>query len=250
MNNPETSVIIRTRNEARWLDETLRRLERQTYQNFEVVIVDSGSTDRTLAIAHGHAVHLIEISPDSFTYPYALNVGAKASRADKYLVLLSAHSLPIGIHWLESAVAHLKTRKDVMGVYGPQRALPDGTVWDKFFYGLGYFLHSVRSFPRTYRIVEEAELGVLGFTNSLIRKELWEQEPFDEQYAGGGEDTVWANYWFRRGLVAIKDSRFAVLHSHYLSLRGWVQQRRHWIGNATPQPFVRLAFRKDGAHHS
>jgi len=46
----ETAVIIRARNEERWLGETLRRLEVQSYKDFEIIVVDSGSTDRTLDI--------------------------------------------------------------------------------------------------------------------------------------------------------------------------------------------------------
>ena len=48
---PTVTIVIRTRNEERWLGETLRRIENQTYSDFEIVIVDSGSTDQTLFIA-------------------------------------------------------------------------------------------------------------------------------------------------------------------------------------------------------
>jgi len=47
---PETAIIIRTKNEEKWVGECLRRLRRQTYRNFEIVAVDSGSMDRTLEI--------------------------------------------------------------------------------------------------------------------------------------------------------------------------------------------------------
>jgi len=39
---PETSIVIRAFNEERWLPEVLAAIDRQTYRNFEVLLVDSG----------------------------------------------------------------------------------------------------------------------------------------------------------------------------------------------------------------
>ena len=48
MNNPLVSVIIVTWNRKDDMVETLESLQKQTYQNLEVVIVDNGSTDDTV----------------------------------------------------------------------------------------------------------------------------------------------------------------------------------------------------------
>jgi glycosyltransferase involved in cell wall biosynthesis len=50
------SVIIPAYNTERYLGETLESLLAQTYPHFEVMIVNDGSTDRTLEIAHQYAV--------------------------------------------------------------------------------------------------------------------------------------------------------------------------------------------------
>ena len=47
----ETLIIIRTKNEDRWLKATLEKIFNQKYKNFVVAIVDNHSTDRTLEIA-------------------------------------------------------------------------------------------------------------------------------------------------------------------------------------------------------
>ena len=42
------SIIIRTKNEERWITSCLKSILNQTYKNFEIIIVDNFSTDKTL----------------------------------------------------------------------------------------------------------------------------------------------------------------------------------------------------------
>ena len=49
-NLPMVSIIIPARNEENYVDECLNSLLKQTYQNFEIVVVDDGSSDRTAEI--------------------------------------------------------------------------------------------------------------------------------------------------------------------------------------------------------
>ena len=89
---------------------------------------------------------------------------------------------------------------------------------------------------------------MLGFTNALIRKELWDTYNFNEAYGAGGEDGDWANHWFQKGFYVIKDVNFAVFHSHYLGLLQWIAQFRHWRSLDKPQKFNYLEYRSDNAH--
>jgi len=50
MNKAEVSIVIRTYNEQKYLPDLLEALRGQTYQNFEIIVVDSGSLDKTLPI--------------------------------------------------------------------------------------------------------------------------------------------------------------------------------------------------------
>ena len=44
------SIIIRTKNEERWIGHCLSAIENQDYNQFEVIVVDNESTDNTLQI--------------------------------------------------------------------------------------------------------------------------------------------------------------------------------------------------------
>lgn len=245
---PETAIIIRTRNEERWIGTTLKQLAKQTYQNFEIIIVDSGSTDSTLEIAKRYDTNIVQISPEDFTYPYAINVGIKNAHATKYFCILSAHSIPTHKYWLESGIKKFSLQNNICGVYGPIRALPDGTFWDKAFYNISYLLNWCSVIPKSYKIVTKGKMGVLGFTNAVVRRDLWEKYQFNEKFAAGGEDGDWAQYWLSHGYVIVRDMHFTVLHSHYLNLRQWKAQFQYWKGLTEAKPFVHLPFRKEDSH--
>lgn len=243
---PAVSILIRTRNEGRWLGEVLRRLQSQSFQNFEILIIDSGSTDKTLEVATKFKTKILIIPASKFTYPYALNHGVRNSQG-KYIVILSAHSLPFSNKWLETALLHFQNSK-VAGVYGGMLALPDGTVWDKLYYGCGFCLEKFVTFPRHYRVVKKAGMGVLGFTNAIVRRDLWDEYNFNEAYANGGEDMDWARYFLDRKFVIVKEMGFSVYHSHGLGLRQWIKQHKYWASTISPAPFRYLGFRTGNTH--
>lgn len=244
---PETAIIIRTKNEEKWLGVVLQKLFQQTYKDFEIIVVDSGSSDRTLEIAKKFPVKIFEIPPKGFSYPYALNYGIARSHATKFIVILSAHSVPVSTTWLECGIAHLRKNQKILGVYGYVIPLPDATVWDTFFQGGPYVLRKAL-FGERPTMIAHPGMGVLGFTNAIIRKELWDKRHFNEQYGAGGEDGEWAAYWLARGYIIIRDPKFTVMHSHYLGLAGWIAQWRNWKSTAGPRKFHPLAYRKNKTH--
>lgn len=59
--NYKISVVIRTYNEEKHIGEVLESLKNQTYSNFEVIILDSQSTDNTTKIAQSYGVSIKQI---------------------------------------------------------------------------------------------------------------------------------------------------------------------------------------------
>lgn len=243
-----TSIIIRTKDGERWIEEVLTRLYEQTDKDFEVVIVDSGSTDATLDIVSKFPVTLVQIKAEEFTYPYALNLGVEHAKGEKYLVVLSDHAIPVSKDWLETAVKHLEEDEKAMGVYGQTRAMPDGTFWDKLIYGYWHLRERLLAFPNQYKVMHKNKAGVLAFTNAMVRRELWENHHFNEAYGSGGEDGEWARHWFNEGYHAIQDLGFSVHHSHYLNLRGWRKQIAFWKSLGRPGAFETPFYRNLHAH--
>jgi len=206
---PAASVIVRCRDERDTLGRTLETLRAQTVPA-EVIVVDSGSVDGSLELARREADRVLEIPPDSFTYGYSLNVGARAAQADVHFALSSHCFAPP--HWIERALAHY-ARKDVAATNGIQ-TLADGTPVTEPF--VQDFAHA-RADPWW------------GFSNhaSSWRASVWREHPFDERmdYA---EDREWAWRVTGAGWKIVYDPQLWVDLSH--SWRGprnfFARQRR------------------------
>lgn len=95
------SIIIRTLNEEKYLDELLNSIKLQNIKNFliEIILVDSGSNDKTLSIAKKHKIKITHIEKKNFTFGRSLNMGCDISTGD-ILVFISGHCVPIGKNWL------------------------------------------------------------------------------------------------------------------------------------------------------
>ena len=104
MTDLRTSVIVRCFNEERHIGRLLSGLVRQTRQPDQIVIVDSGSTDATLAIARRFPVEIHTIEPEQFSFGRSLNIGCRAADGD-ILVFASAHVHPVYDTWLVELTA-------------------------------------------------------------------------------------------------------------------------------------------------
>lgn len=198
------SIVIRAKNESRYIGEVLGAVFRQVEADpFEVIVVDSGSTDRTLEIVRRFRVRLIEIAPESFTYGRALNIGIAEAGAE-HVVSLSAHSTPHDERWLASLVAPFKNAR-VAGVVGRQYPRADATLLDH----LGMRLTGLTGDRPELRERNPR----FSNANSALRRSLWQRVPFDEQVAGA-EDFAWARTMQELGYLIAYEPAAAVYHSH------------------------------------
>jgi rhamnosyltransferase len=206
--NVDISVLIRTKNEEKYLGQTLSAIFSQTYKDLEVLIVDSGSTDNTLAIAREFPVTIYEIKPEDFTWGYALNYGFKRANG-KYVVCLSGHALPLTDRWLELLIVNFKDDK-VAAVMSSSLPFPDCNPFDR------------RGLLKRFNIPKQ-EIGagppyIFGNHSSVIRKSVWEIIPFDETLSYA-EDHDWAMKVIKAGYKIIYEPEAKTYHSHNETLK-------------------------------
>jgi glycosyltransferase involved in cell wall biosynthesis len=95
------SIIIRAYNEEKYIGRLLEGIKQQTVQDVEIILVDSGSTDKTVAIAESFGAKVVHIPSAEFTFGRSLNFGVK-SAAREFIVIASAHVYPVYPDWLET----------------------------------------------------------------------------------------------------------------------------------------------------
>lgn len=96
------SIVIRTLNEEKYLEELLEAIscQKSTLFEIETVIVDSGSTDKTLEIADRYKCRITHISKEEFTFGRSLNLGSNFADGD-ILVYVSGHCIPVNDCWVD-----------------------------------------------------------------------------------------------------------------------------------------------------
>lgn len=217
------SVVIRAKNEARFIGETLEAVFSQKgVPIFEVIVVDSGSTDQTLDIARRFPLTLVEMPPHQFTYGRSLNLGIAHAQGE-FVVSLSAHSLPADEWWLRNLLRPFADPL-VAGVYGRHIPRDNATVPELF--GM-WFAGTMSRKPR-----RQTRDMMFSNANGAFRRSLARRIPFDERL-GGAEDLAWAHCVQKLGFVICYEPTAAVYHSHGESIprllrRMWHDQPTIW----------------------
>ncbi len=205
--NKLCSIIIRTKNEERWIGSCLQAVFGQNYPNFEVILVDNESTDRTLEKAARFPVRQV-VSISRYLPGASLNAGIRASSGD-YIVCLSGHCIPVNEHWLETLVRTLEESETYAGVYGRQEPMAFSTPADKrdllLVFGLDQRVQQRDSFFHN--------------ANSILRRSLWEQISFDDEVTNI-EDRIWGQQMLNRGYRLVYEPGASVYHYHGIHQNG------------------------------
>ena len=224
--NYKISVIIRTYNEEKHIEEVLKSLKQQSYPNYEIIIVDSESTDKTIQIVKKYDVKIVKILKKDFNYSYASNIGVQNSNGD-ICCFLSGHSVPFNDNYLE-LINDIFQNVKIGGCYGDTIALEDGSITEKAFNMLGYLKNKIKNKDK---IIYEKEIhpGILSCSNAAIRKELLLKYPFaNELGKNGGEDVEVAYRIMKEKLEIVQVSDLLVKHSHGKGFFKFIKEFKNW----------------------
>lgn len=112
---PKVSVVIPTYNYGRFLGEAIQSVLDQTFEDFELIVVDDGSTDNTKEVVDSFADPRVKyIYQENRGHSAANNVGILASKGE-YVAILDADDVWLP-QKLELQVKVLDSRPDVAAV--------------------------------------------------------------------------------------------------------------------------------------
>jgi glycosyltransferase involved in cell wall biosynthesis len=195
------SVVIRAYNEERHIARLLEGILRQTVGEFEILLVDSGSTDATLAIASRYPVRIIKIPPAEFSFGRSLNLGCSQAMAD-LIVIASAHVFPVYPDWLERLLAPFDEPQVGLS-YGRQIGTSSSRYSER--------QQLAKMFPS--ESVDRQDHPLCNNANAAIRRELWTRRPYDETLSGL-EDLEWATWLMQQGFAISYVAEAEVVHVH------------------------------------
>ncbi len=205
--SPRVSIIIRTLNEEKFLERTLTVISKQEDISWEVILIDSGSTDKTVEIAKRFPITVVCIPPESFHYAKTLNLGTQLAQG-KIIANLSAHAVPEGERWLKSLIEPLNDPK-IAGVHGAEKPM-DG--WASLFE------RKILADTFGEHYIERSEDNFFSNANAAMRRSDLINYPFDETI-NWAEDRMWAGKMQDQGYKIAYQPKAAVFHSHNLSLK-------------------------------
>lgn len=172
------SIIIRTLNEEKYLSDLLKNIWLQdltdliSKDDLEVIIVDSGSTDRTLGIASSWNASIFKITRKEFSFGKSLNIGCQNSRG-LILVFISGHCIPASRFWLKTLCSPIISG-DADYVYGKQLG------------GALSYTSEINIFNKMYP--PKSIVPQIGFycnnANSAISRQCWQKYGFNEDLTG------------------------------------------------------------------
>jgi glycosyltransferase involved in cell wall biosynthesis len=179
------SVLIRNKNELKYLRQAFAALRAQTRKDAQIVLVDNQSTDGSVSFAREAGATIVSI--ERFGYGAALNVGMRACTGD-VVVILSAHSIPLGPYFLDQCARPFETDPQLAAarlVYVGKGADAERWIEPEIVTGASHDYFKIQ--------------GKLPLASGcVVRRSVWEQLPFDE-FAIMAEEKIWAFEALRLG---------------------------------------------------
>lgn len=231
------SVVIPTYNAGPEFRRTLEMIRAQQVSGLvEIVVVDSGSRDDTLALCREFGAVVLAIPSREFNHGATRNLGIGRAKGD-YVALTVQDSVPVDRHWLESMVRNLDRGPTVAGVYSRQVPRPDCHPLTRQHLETWAATQGRRRLQEApdwgtfERLAPDEQLALATFDNvsSCVRKAAWAQVPF--QPVRFGEDIDWAVRVLRAGWGIVYEPASAVVHSHDRS--AWYELKRTYVCHKT-----------------
>lgn len=202
------SVVIRNRNEGSHLRRVLERLAVQRTAPHQIVVVDNASTDDSRAVVEQAGATRVDLAQGSFTYGRATNLGIDQTHGE-LILLLSAHSLPVGNHFVEDVTEPFVDPR-VAAVRIPIAANTRELL-------------SVGEWPPLDHSSPTSEIFRRGpaASGSVLRRSVWQDVRVDETLEAA-EDKEWALRVLRRGSWIMPVANACYAYTKTYSREAWL----------------------------
>lgn len=179
---PDVSIVLNSYNQARYLGAAIESVLAQDHENWELLIVDNGSTDGSASVARGCADPRVRLflEPENAPIGARFNQAVRAARG-RYVGFLYSDDLLLP-QKLSRQVALLDRLGETYGVaYAPATILDDVTGEQWVAGSVGASGDVLRALLRDYRA------GQIDMVSPLTRRTCLLANPFYEDVFAEGE---------------------------------------------------------------
>lgn len=219
------SIVIPTLNGAHDLQTLFTALKPQldAIGKSEIIIVDSGSSDATLAYAQSLGAHIIHLSPTQFSHDHARNLGV-AQAKHEYVLLMTQDAVPQDTHWLAHSLKAMQNNPNIVALSYDETPQADADLfarvsWWHHLQFLGVtgrdcqFGLPIWASNKYIRLRRHSHLSNVA---CLIRRDIALRYPFQRHFA---EDLDLGVRLIKAGHQLGFISSSPVIHSHNRSLQ-------------------------------
>ncbi|MCB9832218.1 MAG: glycosyltransferase [Planctomycetes bacterium] len=228
----DVTVFIPTYNGGRTFEAVIEAVFAQkTSFRYEVLIIDSGSTDGTLDVLARYPLRLIKIPNYEFNHGLTRNRAVHEARG-RIVALLTHDAVPYDDSWLESLVRNFDD-PEVAGAYCHQLPRSDCNPfmrdrlegWTKGEGERQVKQLASRADWESMSAWERYRLIAFDDVASCVRKSVMATIPFERRQFG--EDVAWGKQAILAGWKLVMDPNAVVVHSHNNSI--WYEFKRVYL---------------------
>ncbi|NOR54695.1 MAG: glycosyltransferase [Sulfurovum sp.] len=217
------SIIIPTYNAQNYLVKLLDKIKNQSLANYELIIIDSSSSDQTVVIAKKYTDNVIVIPQSEFDHGGTRAKAAQIAKGE-ILVFLTQDALPLDNNTIENIVKVFKNPK-VGAAYGRQLSYEETSLFGKH---LREFNYKNNSYTRNKTNIKEFGLKTAFLSDSFAayRRSSLESVGWFKDGLILGEDTYVGAKMILAGysLAYVADAK--VYHSHSYTI--WQEFKRYF----------------------
>lgn len=210
---PKVSIVMRVYNEMPYIKYAIRMLKQQTFQDYELIVVDSGSRDGSYEVAENANPDIIyQITPGTYVPGRVLNETIGKASGD-IIVFNNSDCIPQNNYWLENLIRPFEQDKHTIAVFANQVARPDATPLVRKDYERAFGDGSISSKWKHF----------FSLASSAVRKDVITKYPFNPtiQYS---EDIEWSWRMKQMGKKITYVPDAVVEHSHNYTWKGLVKR--------------------------
>jgi len=210
-----------------------RIYDQKTSASYEVMVIDSESTDGTTRLVRDFPVRLIEIKKAEFSHPRTRNFVCQQAKGE-FVILMTQDAIPYNQLWLDNLVKPLVTDLRVAGTYSRQLPRPGchPSELRDIYTGAGPIRQVKSVDPADDYQKENYEAHLYDFilfsnVSACYRKTVRQKFPFNERLVMV-EDMEWCKQVIEAGYMVIYEPTSVVLHSHNHSLKQVYKRHREY----------------------